>query len=65
MLEVMKRSFWNTAYITILRCKVGDGAVAKRILMEAVVFVRAVFEGWVVCGFVFWRGGRGWMMKRS
>jgi hypothetical protein len=53
MLEAIKRSLWNIAYMAILRWRVGDGAVARRILMGMAVFVRTVFEGWVMYGFVF------------
>jgi hypothetical protein len=51
------------AYIAILRWVTGDGAVARRILMGAVWFVRTVFEGLAVYGFSFCLGGRGWMEK--
>jgi hypothetical protein len=46
------------ANMAILRWVTGDGAVAKRILMGTVLFMRTVFEEWVVCGFDF-LGGRG------
>jgi hypothetical protein len=64
MLEAMKRSLRKIAYMAILRCRVGEGAVAKRILRETVLSVRAVFEGWVVYGFRFWMRGRGLIVKR-
>jgi hypothetical protein len=41
------------AYMAILRWRVGEGAVVKRILRETVLLVRTVFEGWAVYGFCF------------
>jgi hypothetical protein len=51
ILEVTKRSLKKMANMAILRCKVGDGAVAKRILRGMAVLRRTVFEGWTVYGF--------------
>jgi hypothetical protein len=63
MLAVRRRWCWKMAYMAILRWVMGDGAVVKRILMGAVFLRRMVFEGWVMYGFSFLRGGRGWMVK--
>jgi hypothetical protein len=49
--------------MAILRWRVGDGAVAKRILSEMVLLMRMVFDGWVMCGFCCLIWGREWMMK--
>jgi hypothetical protein len=51
ILEVTKRSLKKMANMAILRCKVGDGAVVKRILRGTVLLVRTVFEGWTVYSF--------------
>jgi hypothetical protein len=58
MLEVMKRSLWNIAYMAILRWSVGDGAVVRRILSGTVLSRRTVFEGWTVYSFCFGMWGR-------
>jgi hypothetical protein len=42
MLEAKKRSLRKMAYKAILRCKVGDGAVVRRILRETVLLMRTV-----------------------
>jgi hypothetical protein len=53
MLEAMKRLLRNMAYMAILRWRVGEGAVVRRILRETVFSVRTVLEGWAVYGFCF------------
>jgi hypothetical protein len=53
------------AYMAILRCVTGDGAVVMRILRGAVLLARTVFEGLAVYGFCFCFGGRGCIVKEG
>jgi hypothetical protein len=65
MLDKRRRWWRKMAYMAILRWVTGDGAVAMRILMGAVLLERTVFDGLAVYGFSLCFWGRGWMVKEG